>query len=177
MLRITKQADYGIVLMTLFARIGDRKVFTARDLAARAQLPLPMVSKTLKLLAGQGLLESQRGAGGGYALTRDPDDVSVADIIAALEGPIALTECSDIETSACDQEGVCPTQANWVKINRVVHDALRRLTLAEMARPFPESQAGEGGGGAFEALDSLPAGEAPSASADADSAAPARPLQ
>ena len=145
MLRITKQADYGIVLMTVFAQRDDQQVFSARDLASWARLPLPMVSKTLKLLARQGLLESQRGAGGGYALTRDPEGVSVADIIAALEGPIALTECSDEVSSTCEQEGVCPTQANWMKISRVVHDALSRLTLADMARPLPDGS-GDGGG-------------------------------
>jgi FeS assembly SUF system regulator len=155
MMRITKQADYGIVLMTVFADDEDHRVFTARDLAARARLPLPMVSKTLKLLAGRGLLESQRGPGGGYALTRDPEDVSVAEIIAALEGPIALTECSDVESSSCDQEGVCPTQANWLKINRVVHDALSRLTLADMARPLPDGRPG-GSRGPLGKLDPLP---------------------
>ena len=92
MIRITKQTDYGIVLLTHLAANPERQ-YTAPELAAEARLPLPMVSKILKLLARDGLLASHRGVKGGYSLARPAEEISMAEIIAALEGPIAITEC------------------------------------------------------------------------------------
>ena len=96
MIRITKQTDYGIVLLTHLAAHPDRH-FNAPELAAEARLPLPMVSKILKLLAREGLLASHRGVKGGYSLARPAEEISMAEIIAALEGPIAITECVSVE--------------------------------------------------------------------------------
>ncbi|HEV8629360.1 MAG TPA: Rrf2 family transcriptional regulator, partial [Thermoanaerobaculia bacterium] len=90
MLRITKQTDYGIVLLSLMATEPERQ-FNAPELAAEAQLPLPTVSKILKLLARDGLLVSHRGVKGGYGLSRPPGAITVAAIIGSLEGPIAIT--------------------------------------------------------------------------------------
>jgi len=132
MLRLTKQSDYGIVLMTLFAGTGEGRVHSTRDLAAGANLPLPTVSKILKALARAGLLRSQRGVKGGYHLARDPAEISVEDIIRALEGPIAITACID-EESGCEIEGTCPVRTNWHRINGAVKDALAAIPLSEMA--------------------------------------------
>jgi FeS assembly SUF system regulator len=132
MLRITKQSDYGIVLMTLFAGEGRESVHSTRDLARLAQLPLPTVSKILKALARAGLLLSHRGVKGGYRLARQPGDISVEEIIRALEGPIAITECVD-EDSRCEIEGSCPVRTNWQRINGAVRDALASIRLSEMA--------------------------------------------
>ncbi len=94
MIRFAKLTDYGLVLMTIMARDSVAAVHTARDLAAASRLPLPTVSKVLKQLLQSGLLTSHRGLKGGYGLAKEAAEISVAEIVAAIEGPIALTECS-----------------------------------------------------------------------------------
>ena len=142
MLRMTKLADYGIVLMTHFASAKPGRVFTARDLAVGARVPLPTASKILKALTHGGVLVSHRGVGGGFALARPSSEISVAGIISSLEGPIALTECISEPAGTCDIERLCPVRSNWERINGVVRDALEDLSLADMARPwFPKLSA------------------------------------
>jgi len=136
MLRITKLTDYAIVLLTWLAGGAEGGVRTAVDLATVAQLPYPTVSKILKVLSRAGLVISVRGAQGGYRLATAPTRISVADIIAAVEGPIALTECSVAAPGLCDLEPVCPVRSNWQRISAVVRDALGRLTLDQMTRPL-----------------------------------------
>ncbi len=134
MIRLSRLADYGIVLMSrLAARPGV--LTTAPELALTSGLPVPTVSKVLKAMAQDGLLESQRGAKGGYALTRPAGEISVADIIRALEGPIALTECTEAEGGSCEIEPSCPTRTNWVRINHAVTGALEGISLSEMMAP------------------------------------------
>ena len=135
MLRITKQTDYGVVLLTYMAEGAADAVFTTRDLSAACGLPQPMVSKILKLLAKAELLSSQRGVRGGYRLSRPPERVSLAEIIEALEGPIALVECVDESASACSIECKCRTRINWQRINRMVLATLEGITLSEMIDP------------------------------------------
>jgi len=137
MIRLTKLSDYGIVLLTYFARDGEGALLTARDLADESALPLPTVSKILKALARAELLVSHRGVKGGYSLARLPEKISVADIIGAIDGPIAVTECSTADTRLCDIERCCPVRTNWQRINAAVSRALGELTLAEMTEPLP----------------------------------------
>jgi FeS assembly SUF system regulator len=132
MLRISRLTDYGIVLLAHLAGERDGTTHNARELAQRSNLPLPAVSKILKSLTHEGLLVSHRGAKGGYGLARDASEISVAEIIAALEGPIALTECT-LGPGHCDQEISCMTQLPWQRVNRAIHDALARVSLAELA--------------------------------------------
>lgn len=134
MIRLTKQTDYGIVLMTHLAR-QPGQFFNAPELATEAHLPLPMVSKILKLLARAGLLDSQRGVKGGYALARGAREISVADIISALDGPIAITECIEDSPDECSHEAHCGVRQNWQRINLAVRRALDEISLEEMARP------------------------------------------
>jgi len=138
MLRVTKLADYGIVMLTYFARHQD-KTFNAKDIAKVVQLPLPVVSKVLKLLAREGLLVSQRGTKGGYGLALAPERITVAAIIRALEGPIAVTECTDALRSGCGIETGCPVRTNWHLINQAIHRALEGISLAEMTQPLRSS--------------------------------------
>jgi len=133
MFRITRLTDYGVLLMTELAR-SDENVHNAADLATNAHLPAPTVSKILQVLLREGLLTSVRGAGGGYSLTRAASDISIRDIIVALEGPIALTECN-LEHSQCEQEEHCTTRSNWKIINQAVRHALDGITLADMTEP------------------------------------------
>lgn len=134
MLRMAKLTDYGIVLLTQFAARQDATPMTARELSAQARLPLPTVGKLLKQLSHGGLLSSQRGTKGGYFLARPAQEITVAQIIEVLEGPMALTECQ--APGVCDQERFCSVKPNWLVINRTVRDALSNVTLADMARPM-----------------------------------------
>jgi FeS assembly SUF system regulator len=134
---MSKLTDYGIILMALFARDPARPVHTSRDLAARARLSPPTVSKLLKLLARHQLLVSHRGVRGGYSLARAPQTIAIYDIVSALEGPVALSACTDRLPRLCRMEPLCPVSANWKKINRAVRDALERLTLAELCEHVP----------------------------------------
>ena len=136
MLRVGKLTDYGTVVMTSFARQPQR-LQSANEIAAELGLALPTVSKVLKALVQHGLLVSHRGAKGGYSLAAAPEDISVAQIIAAIEGPIALTECSDT-TGICGQEPQCSVRSNWQRINIAVREALERVTLADLARPMAQ---------------------------------------
>jgi FeS assembly SUF system regulator len=133
MIRITKQTDYGIVLMTHLASHPDRP-YNAPELAAEARLPLPMVSKILKLLARDGLLVSQRGVKGGYSLARGAEEITMESLIACLEGPIALTECFDVN-GGCEHEPLCKARSNWQRINEALREALAGISLAEMVHP------------------------------------------
>ncbi len=137
MLRVTKLADYGIVILTYFAS-DTQATHTARDIAGVVRLPLPVVSKILKALARDGLLVSHRGTKGGYGLKRRPEEITVADIIRALEGPIAVTECTDRINGDCGLEVRCPVRTNWHRINQAIYEALERITLAEMTQPLHE---------------------------------------
>ncbi len=133
MIRLTKQTDYALVLMTLIAASEPSEVQSATELAERARLPLPMAGKILKLLGREGLLVSQRGAAGGYRLAQGASETTVADIIRAMEGPIALTDCSSDSGAVCSLEESCPTCSTLRRVNRAVNDALEAITLAEMA--------------------------------------------
>jgi FeS assembly SUF system regulator len=134
MIRLSKLTDYGLVLMSYVARNKSRSLHTARDLAVESGLPVPTVSKLLGILQQGGFLASQRGIKGGYSLARDAQEISVSDIIAAIEGPVALTDCStDV---ICDFERGCPIKHNQQIINRVVRGALEKLTLSDLVHPL-----------------------------------------
>jgi len=134
-IKLSRMADYGVVVMTQLAR-EPGVTQTASELAAATALPVPTVSKLLKLMANAALLESHRGTKGGYSLTRTAADVTMADIIGAVDGPIALTECVGTDGTICEIEALCPTRTNWKRINDVLIEALQSVTLAEMAAPI-----------------------------------------
>ena len=132
MLRISKLTDYAILMMVELARDGE--MLSAHVLAERVHVEVPTASKVLKLLAGNDLLESYRGANGGYRVSRTAAEISVAEVIAAIEGPIAMTECS-VEEGLCAQEDNCGLRSNWQRISLAVAQALRDVSLAEMSAP------------------------------------------
>jgi FeS assembly SUF system regulator len=132
MIRIGRLTDYGIVLMTHVAADPGND-HSATEIAAGTRLPLPTVSKLLRRLARGGLLVSHRGAKGGYNLAHPPQEISVAGIISAIEGPVALTRCTTFDhTSDCEFEPRCPVRGHWQKINRAVRSALEGVTLADI---------------------------------------------
>jgi FeS assembly SUF system regulator len=135
MLRVTKLTDYASVVLTVLAS-DPAAVLSASELAERAGLEAPTVAKVLKPLAQAGLVEGFRGANGGYRLARDAAAISLVEIVEAMEGPLAMTECS-VHAGQCGIESSCGVRANWRRINDVVADALRDVTLAQMLGPLP----------------------------------------
>lgn len=139
MLRVSKLADYGTIVMASMAREPQR-IHSASDVAMRIGLAAPTVSKILKTLARNGLVVSLRGAKGGYRLPRPAAEISVAQIIGAMDGPIGMTQCST-RPGLCPQESACTVRANWQSINHIVLDALQRVTLEQMSAPLSRSVA------------------------------------
>lgn len=133
MLRITRLSDYAVAILGQLAR-STSPVRTAKDIAADTGLPAPVVSKILKSLARSSLVVSHRGVQGGYQLSRKPSQVSVADVIEAVEGRVALTECGE-NTDSCEFIGNCTVQANWLRINQVVRRALANISVEDMILP------------------------------------------
>ena len=134
MLRISKLTDYAVVIATHLAGIG--RPHAARDLSIQTQIPEPTASKVLKRLTRAGVVVSHRGPKGGYTLARPPHEIGIDEVIEALEGPIAVTECSDESSdSLCEYETSCGVRANWQRINFAVQQALSQITLADMSRP------------------------------------------
>jgi FeS assembly SUF system regulator len=147
MIRMTKLADYGIVLLTHMAMEAPGTLHTAQDLAGKSRVPVPTASKLLKSLARAGLVVSHRGRNGGYGLARDAEEISVAEIIAAIEGPIGLTECGTGTEGACDMEPFCAAKGRWAPINQAIERALRDVRLSAMrpqAEPLVRLQAESG---------------------------------
>lgn len=136
MLRISKLADYGAMVMTHMARLPERS-HSASGLAAVLGLAQPTVSKVLKILARNGLVQSSRGLNGGYRLARPAARISIAEIVDALEEQaFGLTECS-ATSGLCDHETNCLSRANWQRLNIVVRRALNQVSLEDMTRPLP----------------------------------------
>lgn len=133
MLRISKLADYGTVVMVYLAR-HPNKLCNARDIACHTHLSVPTVSKLLKQLTAAKLLTSVRGVTGGYRLQRSAAEISVAEIIYALEEQMGLTECS-IHPNECSLQGVCHIQGNWQLISRAIKAALDSVSLEMLAKP------------------------------------------
>ena len=133
MLRVTKLTDYATVVLTALAAQPDA-VLSAAGLAEQAGLEVPTVAKILKPLAQAGLVSGFRGINGGYRLARPASRITLIDIVEAMEGPLGMTECS-LHEGNCGIEQSCGVRANWRRINDVVADALRGVTLAEMLGP------------------------------------------
>jgi len=129
MLRITKITDYGFILLAHMASQERESLHNAKDLSASINIPLPTVSKVLKILTQGGILQSHQGSKGGYSLSRAANEISAAEIIEAIEGPVAITDCSGAE--GCDRN--CQVSPRWQQVNSAVIGALQGLTLADMA--------------------------------------------
>ncbi len=136
MIRLSKLTDYGLVLMSHIANRQDRPLRTARELAAESQLPLFTVSKLLKQLLHSGLLVSHRGIKGGYSLAREADKISVLEVISALEGPLAFTECSTEVSGICGLEPSCFIKHNQRIINAAMRGVLEKITLHDLVQPL-----------------------------------------
>jgi FeS assembly SUF system regulator len=138
MLRLSKLADYGVVIMTAAARAGRGGAascaglpLSAAQVAALTGLPVPTVAKLAGQLARAGLLASQRGVAGGFALSRPAAAISLADIVEAIDGPIVLTHCGS-DHQGCDLALRCAVRPHWAPVSRAVRQALAAVSLAEL---------------------------------------------
>lgn len=134
MLRMSKLADYAFIILTQMSLKGG-ETWSASSLSHETTLPLPTVAKLMKLLARGGVVEAQRGASGGYKLAKKAQDISIAYIIEAVDGPISLTECAGkAKGKSCDCAvlAACPTRENWNKINKAIRFALESVALSDL---------------------------------------------
>ena len=132
-MRLSSLADYAVVMMSAIARHCGQSRLNAAQLAEETGIPVPTVQKLVSKLSAAGLLRSVRGAGGGFKLARPAAAVSLADIIEAIEGPIALTACVDTGKHDCGMEGTCRVQAHWPVVNQAVRGALAGVNLNSLA--------------------------------------------
>jgi len=134
MIILSKLADYGVIVATHLAADPERQA-NAAAIAAATRLPPATVAKLLKALAHAGLTTATRGAAGGYRLSRRPAAISVAEVVAAIDGDIGMTQCSLHDTD-CERTTFCPTRPHWAAINRAVGAALSAISLDDMITPF-----------------------------------------
>jgi FeS assembly SUF system regulator len=139
MFRVSRLTDYATVVMTcIAAHPGD--VLSTAQIAEEAHLELPTVSKLLKSLGHAGLVDSFRGVNGGYRLARPAQEISLAEIVEAIEGPLGMTECT-LSEGQCEREAQCGVRGSWQRINHVLDNALRAMSLADMLHPAPPAVA------------------------------------
>ena len=129
MLRLSRLTDYAVVALVRLGRADG--VETTPGIAAAIGIPEPTVAKVLKALTNSGLVISQRGAHGGYRLAKPLRDIPVADVIVAIDGPIALTSCVD-GAVGCESQSLCPVAGRWDPVNHAIRDALTGISLADM---------------------------------------------
>ncbi|HZF94498.1 MAG TPA: SUF system Fe-S cluster assembly regulator [Allosphingosinicella sp.] len=143
-MRLTSLADYAVVMLAAAARHPAGARLSAAVLAAETGVPLPTAQKLMGRLASAGLLSSARGTGGGFVLARGADGISLADIIEAVEGPIAMTTCVDETRHDCALEGACNVRPHMSVVNGAVREALQSISLARLARTAVRPEPVEG---------------------------------
>ena len=130
MIKISKLTDYAMVILTYMGK-NAATIFQAQEISLHTNIAYPTVAKLLKQLAKKQLVISQRGINGGYKLAYSPNNISLANVIMALEGPVAITECSS-KTKSCAIAATCPIASPWLKINRIIYDALDSYKLSDL---------------------------------------------
>jgi len=135
MFRLSKMTDYGVVVLGQMA--GQRgRLLSAPEIAEATALPGTTVSQVLKTLAAAGVVASHRGARGGYELAREPEAVTVRELVVAFEGPLAVTACVDGAADNCAVESLCLLAGGWEQVNTAIRTALDSVTLADVIRPI-----------------------------------------
>lgn len=136
-MRLSSLADYAVVMMSAAARHCGSIRLNATLIAGETGLPLPTVQKLVSKLSSAGLIESTRGTGGGFRLSRPPATISLADIVEAIEGPIALATCVDASRHDCAVEGGCLVKPQMGFVNDAVRGALAGVTLVQLSAHVP----------------------------------------
>ncbi|MCG2840743.1 SUF system Fe-S cluster assembly regulator [Sandaracinobacter sp. RS1-74] len=140
-MRLSNLADYGVVVMTAAARsAAEGRLTSAAQVALLTGIPAPTVAKLMGQLGRAGLLSSQRGVAGGFTLARAPAEISLADIVESIDGPISLTHCGQPGADCCGLSTSCQVKPHWAPVNRAVRDALSGVSLAVLAQEsLPET--------------------------------------
>jgi Rrf2 family protein len=136
MLRLSKKADYALIAMKHLALRGDRGSSSAREIAGLYDIPIELMAKVLQRLVQRGLLASHQGTRGGYQLARTPGQISVADVIQAIDGPVTVTACST-EEGQCEQFSKCNVRDPLYRVREKILAALGECTIAELASDPP----------------------------------------
>jgi FeS assembly SUF system regulator len=141
MLRLSKITDYAVVVLVQLAE--GEPLQTSCAIASQTGVPEPTVAKVLKLLASASLVESHRGARGGYRLTRPLNAIAIGDVIHAVEGPVFMTACVEGSLIDCDSSRSCPIHGRWEKVNRAIEATLAAITLADVQASTPFAAANQ----------------------------------
>lgn len=132
MLKLSKLTDYAVIVLVHLSKCDD--VTTSPAVSVETNVPEPTVAKVLKALTASRIVISQRGAKGGYKIARPLEQISVADVIAAIDGPIIVAAC--VEGQVCEQRPDCQIQGGWDVVNRAIKQVMTTITLAEMTKHF-----------------------------------------
>jgi len=137
MLRLSKKADYALIAMKHLALRGDTGSSSAREIAELYAIPIELMAKILQRLVRRGLLASHQGTRGGYQLARKPIEISVADVIQAIDGPVTVTACSTDDDGQCEQFATCNVRDPLWKVRQRILSALGECTIADLAADVP----------------------------------------
>ncbi|MFK7866982.1 MAG: SUF system Fe-S cluster assembly regulator [Alphaproteobacteria bacterium] len=135
MFRLSKMTDYAVIVLALMSK-EHGAIFTAPDISVKTSLPQPAVAKLLKALARAQVIQSKRGAQGGYILERRPHNITIAEVIVAMDGPVSLTACVDNSEDQCHAASLCPMSGRWQVLNNAVEQAIISVSLAQIITPF-----------------------------------------
>ncbi|HEY5648326.1 MAG TPA: Rrf2 family transcriptional regulator [Nitrospiria bacterium] len=134
MLKLSKKIDYGLIAISHIAYQGDDKITNAKRIAEEYQIPRELLAKILQKLARQGLIDSQNGPKGGYSLTRSPDEITVGEVVKAIEGPVGLVDCHRIDGMGCQQIGTCTVRLPIQRIQDSISRLLEEVTIEQINR-------------------------------------------
>ncbi len=132
MLKLTKRADYGLIAMRFLAEHGSAASCSAKDIAEAHGIPPELLAKILQRLVKAGLLLSQHGINGGYALARDPRQITAFEVIRAIEGPVFLTSCVTTK-GECGQTSRCTVREPLRKVRQSIEEVLSKITIGDLA--------------------------------------------
>ncbi|MEM6812299.1 MAG: SUF system Fe-S cluster assembly regulator [Pseudomonadota bacterium] len=135
MIKISKMADYAVVVLEVLARPHNDPI-SASYIAEQTKLPDPTVSKVLKLLARRNIIASVRGPSGGYILPSQPETISIASIIEATDGPIAITDCVSSAGNCCERSSICSIHGRWDKVNAALVQAMENMSLKQVMKNY-----------------------------------------
>lgn len=131
MMKLSKMTDYAVIVLAEMIK-HEEQLMSASVLAENTKLPEPTVSKLLKMLARKNLIESVRGANGGYRLVEAPEHITIANVVEATDGPIRLTSCADQSNDCCDRHDECSMRGKWSPVNQAMNNALESISLSQM---------------------------------------------
>ena len=134
MIKLNKITDYAVVILGLLSSRNPNK-FSTSKISSDTGLSIPTVAKVCKLLNNANLIQAGRGVHGGYFCETSPSDISVAVIVEAIDGPIAITACIEESEDLCDTQSICLLSGNWNKANNAILDALKSVTLSDLLNP------------------------------------------